>query len=107
MFLRETGFMACLCLFDSRFRFGYPQPSMIAMTFDTLSVAKRLKSSGFSEPQAEAVAREIQEAASEDHLVTRDYLKNGLEKFELRIVLKLGGMIVALGGLLTAIKYFG
>lgn len=81
--------------------------SMNAITFDTLSISKRLKSGGFSEAQAEAIAYELQEASSEDHLVTRDFLQNEFEKFELRIILKLGGMIVALGGLLVAIKYFG
>ena len=39
--------------------------------------------------------------------ITPDYLKNELEKFELRIVVKLGGMIVALGAVLIAVKYFG
>ncbi len=80
---------------------------MTAITFDTLSIAKRLKSSGFSEPQAEALAHEIQEAASEDHLVTREYLKDQLEKVEMRLVVKLGAMIMALGGVLIAVRYFG
>lgn len=80
---------------------------MTAITFDTLAITKRLKHNGFTEPQAEAIAKEIQEAANEDHLVTREYLRNELEKLELRVVLKLGGMIVALGGVLIAVKYFG
>jgi hypothetical protein len=60
---------------------------MNAITFDTLSIAQRLKSSGFPDPQAEAVAREIQEAAREDHLVTREFLKGELERLELGITL--------------------
>jgi len=91
---------------------------MNAITYDTLSISKRLKAGGFSEPQAEAIAREIQEAAVEDHLVTKDFLREQMinleeklnlrmDKTELRIVLKIGSMIFMLGGLLVAIKYFG
>lgn len=80
---------------------------MNAITFDTLSIAKRLKAGGFTEPQAEALAHEIQESSQEDHLVTRDFLRTELEKVEMRMTIRVGGMIIALGSVLIAIKYFG
>jgi hypothetical protein len=63
---------------------------MNAVTYDTLSISKRLKSSGFSESQAEAIAHEIQEAAVEDHLVTKDFLRDQLTHLEMRITIKQG-----------------
>lgn len=80
---------------------------MNAITFDTLSIVNRLKSKGFQAEQAEAIARELQEASQEDHLVTRDYLNQRLETLELRLTMRLGTMIVGLGGVLIAIKYLG
>lgn len=80
---------------------------MNAITYDTLSISKRLKAGGFSEPQAEAIAHEIQESAMEDHLVTKDFLREQLSYLEMRVTIKTGTMIIALGGLLVAIKYFG
>jgi hypothetical protein len=87
---------------------------MNAPTFDSLSFSQRLKASGFSEMQTNTLACEIREVAREDHLVTKDFLRDQLEKielklekFEMRITIKTGSMIFMLGGLLVAIKYFG
>jgi len=84
---------------------------MNAITYDTLSISKRLKSSGLPELHAEAIAHEIQEAAMEDHLVTRDYFREQLDMrlsaLEMRMTIKMGGMSMALGSLMIAIKYFG
>lgn len=86
--------------------------------WDTLSVCKRLKIGGFSDVQAEAIAYELQDAAKEDHLVTRDFLRDRLrEEFEkvekrikeseLHMTIKMGSMFFALGSLMVGIKYLG
>jgi hypothetical protein len=80
---------------------------MNAITYDTLSVSKRLKSSGIPESHAEAIAHEIQEAAMEDHLVTKDFLRDQLTNLEMRMTIKTGSMFIALGTLMIAIKFFG
>jgi hypothetical protein len=85
---------------------------MTYLAIDTLSVAKRLKSKGFSETQAEAIAFEMQDATKEDHLVTKSYLDeklekvdHKLEKLELHLTIRFGVMLAALAGiLLTAVK---
>ena len=78
---------------------------MNALTLDTLSIAKRLKSQGFNDTQAEAIAFEMKETAQEDHLVTKHYLDEKLEKVELHMTIRLGVMLAAaVGVILTAAK---
>lgn len=129
---------------------------MTALTFDTLSTARRLREKGLPQEHAEAIADEIRMGSSFDvsYLAIKEDIKaihvsmRGLEtkidtsireletkidtkiheletkidtsvreletkidstmrEVELRMTIRLGGMIVALGGLLVAIKYFG
>lgn len=49
---------------------------MAAVAFDTYKMVKRLRESGFTDPQAEAVTAAIQEAGSVDlsHLATKEDL---------------------------------
>ena len=52
---------------------------------DTLKLSKRLREAQMPQDQAEALAEGINESLKESY-VTREYLRNCLLKFELRIV---------------------
>ena len=107
---------------------------MITATFDTHFYVKRLTETGHSEAQAEAIVDVVSDTRQLDlvQLATkselfatkselkseirelRTELKGDMHALEFRmdarfkdLQLKLGGMIVALGALLIAIKYFG
>ncbi len=62
---------------------------MATVTFDTLELVEKLKKSGINQDQAEAIVRSIAEA--QDHLLT----KTDLMELEYRLVIKLGGMMMA------------
>jgi len=66
-------------------------------TFDTLTYAKKLREAGFSERQAEAQAEALR-AVVEDNLAT----KRDLKELELRLTLRLGGLVVGGVGVLAA-----
>ncbi|MEI8054579.1 MAG: DUF1640 domain-containing protein [bacterium] len=69
-------------------------------SFDTLRYANRLKAAGVPEKQAEVQAEMMAETI-EDKLAT----KKDLKELELRIILKLGSMIVgSLGTLVVLMK---
>lgn len=83
-----------------------------AVTFDTHKFIKHLRDKGISEPQAEAIVEVVTQARENDMLSAAT--KADLRELELQIEAKLkdlqirlGGMIVALGGILVAVKYFG
>ncbi len=85
---------------------------MTAITFDTHLYVKRLKEKGLPEGQAEALVQVIAEAREVD--LNSAATKADLRELELKLEnrlkdlqLRLGGMIVALGGVLIAVKYFG
>ncbi len=72
----------------------------MALTFNTLAYANKLKAVGFSEKQAEAQAEAIAELVV-DHLATKQDLKElelrlkaELRELELRTVIKLGSMLI-------------
>ncbi|MBF0473416.1 MAG: DUF1640 domain-containing protein [Nitrospirae bacterium] len=71
---------------------------MTTLTFDTLAYAKKLKSVGFTEAQAEVHAETLKEIITEQ-LVTKEYLDLRLKELELRLkhdlTLRLGGMLTA------------
>jgi len=76
---------------------------MMAITaiFDTLAYAKKLKSAGFTEDQAEIQAQALAEIIEERLATKQDLkelelrLKQDLKELELRLTLRLGGMLVA------------
>lgn len=85
---------------------------MVAATFDTYRYVKKLRDQGISEAQAEAFVQVVSEARETD--LNAAVTKADLRELELRLdnrlkdlQIKLGGMIVALGGVLVAIRYFG
>jgi hypothetical protein len=67
---------------------------MSTITFDTHEFIKRLKSVGFSEEQAEVFAAEHLRII-EANLVTKEHLDMRLRELEYRLIIKLGGMMMA------------
>jgi hypothetical protein len=85
---------------------------MAAPAFDTHKAVRRLKDAGIEEPLAEAVVETVGEAIS-GNLATKDDLRNinadlrvikaELEALELRIILKLGSLVILTMGLAVAL----
>jgi hypothetical protein len=73
---------------------------MATITFDTLSITRRLRDAGFDEKQAESVVRVLAEA--QESLVSRSHFDAKLEALELRMVIKFGAMLVGAVGLIVA-----
>jgi len=92
--------------------------SHAALAFDTLKYAKRLKTAGFTEQQAEVQAEAMKEQSDtmqdfiDERLATKDDIKRlelELKRIEERLTYKLGGMIVGgvvvLSSLITILKF--
>lgn len=81
----------------------------MAATFDTHDAVKKLESAGVPAGQAEAVVNLIRDTRSADlsQLATKDDLRTGLHDLEQRLTIKVGAMLVVLGGFLAALKFFG
>lgn len=96
---------------------------MTTSSLDTLDIARRLKSVGFNDAQAEAVTEIIRDVRTADlaNLATRadverleaatkaDFqrLEANLEIFRRDMTIRLGSMIVVATGVLLAAKFFG
>ena len=91
----------------------------MAATFDTLEIAKRLKSAGFDDSQAEAITGALRETRDADlsRLATRDEMNAGfaalraelhaeMEILRRNLTVRLGGTIVVATGILLAAKFF-
>jgi DNA-binding transcriptional MerR regulator len=104
--LRETSYSGMIKL-------EYSQGSLMnALTFDSLSSARRLRDKGVPQEQAEAFADELRIASEIDisHLATREELNNfkselkaDLRELELRIDLKMSQNTVTLTKWITAV----
>ena len=80
---------------------------MVSLTFDTHKVVKDLQDAGFDEAQAEAVVNALGSAIDRD-VVRPDALKDfatkaDMKDLELRITVRLTGVMLATGGLIIAI----
>lgn len=64
---------------------------MATITFDTHKFIRTLKEAGIPEQQAEAIAAAFREAHQEAELAT----KADLRELEYRLIIKLGGMMMA------------
>jgi hypothetical protein len=64
---------------------------MATIIFDTHKFIRRLEEAGFNIKQAEAVAEAFREAHLEAELAT----KSDLRELEYRLIIKLGGMMMA------------
>jgi hypothetical protein len=58
------------------------------MAFDTLSYARRLKASGFSDQQAETLADATKELVT-DQMVTKSFLESELDKLSMRLTIRM------------------
>ena len=72
---------------------------MSSVTFDTHKFIRKLRESGMSDAQAEAVADAFREAQCEADLATT----SDLRALELRLTIKIGGMLVIAVGVLAAV----
>lgn len=67
---------------------------MKTITFDTHEFIKRLKAVGFLEEQAEVFAEEHRRII-DDSLVTKEHLDMRMRELEYKLIIKLGGMMMA------------
>lgn len=86
---------------------------MIAIAFDTLAYANRLKKAGVKSEQAEAEAEALYDAMSSmvrDNIATKQdlrevehRLKNNIRALETKVTLRIGTMLAAGVGLLSTL----
>ncbi|MBF0340707.1 MAG: DUF1640 domain-containing protein [Magnetococcales bacterium] len=83
---------------------------MTAITFDTLKYVKTLKSAGFEERQAEAMAevqKEILATNNIDDLVTKEDMARSLKELKLEMAAEIAplkwGMAVTVAGIIAII----
>jgi hypothetical protein len=73
-----------------------------AMAFGTLSYARRLKASGFTDQQAETLADATKELVT-DQMVTKSFLESELDKISMRLTIRMGTIAALCVGALAAI----
>ena len=85
---------------------------MTTVAFDTLKFARRLEAGGFTPDQASAAAEAFADATGQELATKADLeskvaaLRSDIRELELRMTIKLGGLIVvATGILLAAFRY--
>lgn len=81
---------------------------MSAIAFDTHAFIKRLVAAGMPEPQAEVLAEE-QAKLIETQLATKADIADVRRDIELakhELTIRIGAMVIALGGFLSALKFF-
>lgn len=88
---------------------------MTAITFNTLKFVQTLRDSGVDGKQAEAIASAVSDAQAMAELATKHDLKEleltlsrDIKELELRLTLRLGALIVAaIGGVTAIMKWIG
>ncbi len=75
---------------------------MATITFDTLSYAKKLKSAGFTDQQAEIQAEAMKELMISE-LATKADLQAEISKAKTEIIKWVAGMLVLQAGIVTAL----
>jgi len=85
---------------------------MNSLTFDRHLLIKRLREKGIPEAQAEAIINVVRDV--KDYSLNDAATKADIRELDLRmdnkfkeLQIKLGSMIIALGGVLIGIRYFG
>ncbi len=92
----------------------YPVGQMVSVTFDTHRVVKDLRDAGFDEAQAEAVVNALGSAVDRDVVKPGDLkefatkadiaeLRTEMKALELRLTVRLTGVMIATAGLTVAI----
>ena len=75
---------------------------MSVAAFDTYAAAKALRDAGFDERQAEAAVAMVRDAVTEGVAMKAD-LRAEIAGLETRLTIRLGGLVVAVGGLAVAL----
>jgi hypothetical protein len=75
------------------------------MTFDSLTYARRLRSSGFTDEQAETLADATRDIFVQD-FSSNFATKGDLTALEQRLTLRIGSMLIVGFGLMTAVLGF-
>lgn len=75
---------------------------MSVAAFDTYAAAKALRDAGFDERQAEAAVAMVRDAVTEG-VATKADLRAEIAGLETRLTIRLGGLVVAVGGLAVAL----
>ena len=76
-----------------------------AVHFDTHQYARKLKAAGFSESQVDNLL-DLATASGPDDVVTKTDLNSALTALELRMTIKLGGIVVAALAAMSVIMHF-
>ena len=87
---------------------------MVSVPFDTHRIVKDLQDAGFDEAQAEAVVKALGDAVDRDAVKPEDLkdfatkqdiaeLRTEMKALELRITVRLTGVMIAMSGLIIAI----
>ncbi len=86
---------------------------MTTITFDTHKFVRKLKTAGFDEAQAEAVADAFSEAQGEAELATKaditnlrrdiDDVRRDMREMEQRMIIKMGSMMVVAIAVIAAL----
>ena len=75
---------------------------MTSPSYDTHTLVKRLEEAGFTERQAEILARELFDVLFKG-LVSREYLDFRLAELRAEIVKWVAGLLIAQGGIIIAL----
>ncbi len=78
---------------------------MSAFVFDSHEFVKRLKATGFTEEQAEAIVGISRENL--EQLATKEDLRHELSSFKSEIIVKLGSMVALATGIVLAAMQLG
>ncbi len=80
-------------------------PASHSAAFDTLTYAKKLEGAGFTPHQAEVQAHALADIVDERLATKEDIrdLKRDIEAMRLSLTIRLGGLMIALTGLLAAL----
>ena len=75
------------------------------IAFDTLAYAKKLKSAGFTDEQAEIQAEALAQIVDEKLATKKDILllQHDIKELESRLIIKMGSMLVVTIGILATL----
>jgi hypothetical protein len=77
---------------------------MSTITFDTLKFSRKLESGGFTREQSIVIAEAVAEVQADN--MGQLSTKGDLKELELRMTIKMGAMIIALGGIILTVMRF-
>jgi hypothetical protein len=82
---------------------------MTTLAIDTYKILQRLESKGYSRQQAEGFIDVLQDIDFDNFATKSDIkdLRAEMREMGLQLTIRLGGMIMGLGAVLIAIKYYG